>query len=202
MKWNTELDRLTEVLADLYEDEPSARTLAQSARLDLKRISFSTRSLDTWVSILAEALKESAIDNVIDTAVADYPNYQELLKARDDYHALVLSGSSTRKAPSQCDPKAFFSGGLATEGDIAENFDVLRTQYISELKGERGKGKAESKASWRELLFTQASKESSKKNIRVVIVYGHRGSGKTTLCKRMIHDLKEKSIPVLDLMSV
>ncbi|MDP3030411.1 MAG: metallophosphoesterase, partial [Deltaproteobacteria bacterium] len=95
-----------------------------------------------------------------------------------------------------CDPAAFFSGGLPTEADIAADLDVLRTQYIKTWTDEKG----QPKKAWKDVLFTQAS-GTSKKKIRVVIVYGHRGSGKTTLCKRMMHDLKTSSTPIVDLLA-
>jgi len=95
-----------------------------------------------------------------------------------------------------CDPVAFFSGGLPTEADITANLDVPRTQYIIIWTDEKGPKKA-----WKDLLFTQASETLSRKKIRLVILYGHRGSGKTTLCKRMMYDLKTSSNPVVDLLA-
>lgn len=94
------------------------------------------------------------------------------------------------------DPAAFYSGGVASPGDIAANLDVLRTQYISAWTDIQG---APQKA-WKSFLFKQAKKTLQKKKSRFVIIYGHRGSGKTTLCRRMSHDLKESSVPVIDLI--
>jgi energy-coupling factor transporter ATP-binding protein EcfA2 len=94
------------------------------------------------------------------------------------------------------DPAAFYSGGAASPGDIAANLDVLRTQYIGAWTDIQG---APQKA-WKSLLFKEAKKTLQKKKSRFVIIYGHRGSGKTTLCRRMSHDLKESSIPVIDLI--
>jgi len=96
-----------------------------------------------------------------------------------------------------CDPIAFYSGGLATQTDIAANLDVPRTQYVRTWTDEKG---IPQKA-WKDLLFTQAKKTLSEKKLRLVIVYGHRGSGKTTLCKRMMHDLNASSIPVIDFLN-
>lgn len=98
---------------------------------------------------------------------------------------------------SESNPVAFYSGGPASDGDITANLDVPRTQYIENWTDERqGPQKP-----WRDLLFIQAEKTLSKKKVRLVVVYGHRGSGKTTLCKRMMCDLTAASMPVMDFLT-
>lgn len=95
-----------------------------------------------------------------------------------------------------CDPVSFYSGGLATQSDIAANLDMPRTQYMNKWTDENGNPHR----AWKDMLLTQAKDALSEKKFRVVIVYGHRGSGKTTLCKRMIHDLMASSIPTVDIL--
>ncbi|MBE9574640.1 MAG: metallophosphoesterase [Proteobacteria bacterium] len=97
-----------------------------------------------------------------------------------------------------CDPIAFYSGGSANQADIAASLDVPRTQYVKTWTDENG---VPQKA-WKDLLFTQAEETISEKRVRLVILYGHRGSGKTTLCKRMVHDLNESLIPAIDFLTI
>jgi hypothetical protein len=92
------------------------------------------------------------------------------------------------------DPRVFFSGGMPNTSDIAKNVDVRRTQYIQDWIDENDTHQE----AWQKILFEQGESTSSRRKVRVVIVYGHRGSGKKTLCKRMIYDLQQASIPVID----
>lgn len=96
-----------------------------------------------------------------------------------------------------CDPIAFYSGGLAKNADIIANLDVPRTQYIKSWTDEKGV----LQNAWKDKLLAQAKRTLSKKKFCIVVVYGHRGSGKTTLCKRMMHDLNDSSIPIVDLLT-
>jgi predicted phosphodiesterase/energy-coupling factor transporter ATP-binding protein EcfA2 len=125
----------------------------------------------------------------LDTSLFSTSDYTE------DFDLPCLIQPTTSVLPA-CDPVSFYSGGLATPSDIAANLDVPRTQYIHEWTDEN----ANHHKAWKDLLLTQAKNTLSEKKFRVVIVYGHRGSGKTTLCKRMIHDLMASSIPVFDIL--
>ena len=86
------------------------------------------------------------------------------------------------KSENNSNPKAFYSGGPAKVADIRDNLDVPRTQYVDDWKGK--------------LLDPDLSEISGPS---LIIVCGPSGSGKLTLCKRMIYDLKENSILTIDL---
>ena len=60
-----------------------------------------------------------------------------------------------------CDPVSFYSGGLATQSDIAANLDVPRTQYMNEWTDENGNPHR----AWKDLLLTQAKNASSEKKV-------------------------------------
>jgi len=111
----------------------------------------------------------------------------------DDLRAHSL-GRGQRPQPSN--PRAFYSGGSASDGDIAAELDIPRTQFVRTWSNERG----ESQKAWRERLL--ADIRSPRTGFRVVALYGHRGSGKTTLCRRMIRELRAAAIPVVDLLAL
>jgi len=96
-------------------------------------------------------------------------------------------------------PISFYSGGLAKEADIAANLDILRTQYIESWKEEDKEGDIVFNRAWKDKL---CDKNVMEDGVRIIVIYGHRGSGKTTLCRRMIYDLnKAFSIPVIDMLN-
>jgi hypothetical protein len=97
----------------------------------------------------------------------------------------------------EADPTYFYAGRKVTQADVEANLDVPRTQYVSTWQDEQGLPQT----AWSKRLFDQALDTLSKRRVRIVILYGHRGSGKTTLCRRMIHDLRDSSIPAFDLLT-
>lgn len=155
------------------------------------RILWGTVNLEAnKVSIRPMKYEASSRRWALDTSLFSTSDYTE------DFDLPCLIQPTTSVLPA-CDPVSFYSGGLATPSDIAANLDVPRTQYIHEWTDENGNHHK----AWKDLLLTQAKNTLSEKKFRVVIVYGHRGSGKTTLCKRMIHDLVASSIPVIDMLA-
>ena len=127
----------------------------------------------------------------LDTSV--FPNKPDYIGDFD----LSRPISRKTKIVTQCNPESFYSGGMATEADIEANLDVPRTQYIRTWVDEKGL----THKPWRDVLLTQAKQTIPNEDFRIVILYGHRGGGKTTLYMRMIHDLKVSSIPVINLLN-
>lgn len=76
---------LRDALAHLYADASSARRVASDAGLDLRQVSFSSRALDNWTSILEEAEKQNLVPKVIDIARKEYARYQPLANAAAAY---------------------------------------------------------------------------------------------------------------------
>ncbi len=86
------LSQLTNVLAHLYSDQASARTLARTAGLDLAHIAFDARAINTWTAILTEAEFEGHTQTLLDQASSEYPNWPELTAARQAYGDWVNAG--------------------------------------------------------------------------------------------------------------
>ncbi|OEO33174.1 hypothetical protein VW23_007915 [Devosia insulae DS-56] len=70
------------VLAELYPERRAAMTLVEDAGLTAADIDFDGSSLTMWASILRHARPRDTIDAVLERALADNPDNQELLKAQ------------------------------------------------------------------------------------------------------------------------
>lgn len=82
-QWSSrEVERLRRVLAELYPERRAAMTLVEDAGLSAADIDFDGSSLAMWASILRHAKPRDAIDAVLERALADNPDNQELLKAQ------------------------------------------------------------------------------------------------------------------------
>lgn len=77
---------LRDVLAQLYPDETSARRMAAQAHLDVARIHFSPRAVDSWHAILTEAAHAGRIEAVIAAAQAEYGANSTLVNAARHFH--------------------------------------------------------------------------------------------------------------------
>src|SRR5690349_17517480 len=92
MNASTIFAHLRNLLAELYEDVPSARRIVTDADLDASRIAFSTRALDTWDAILTEATKVRKVEPLLHVILQEYPDHEQLRAACQAYHALLAQG--------------------------------------------------------------------------------------------------------------
>lgn len=95
------LTPLVKVLASLYSDAASARTMATTAGLDLAQIAFDARAINTWASILTEAELQDCTLTLLDQAHEQYANLAELTDARQAYLAWVNAGRPSTTAPRE-----------------------------------------------------------------------------------------------------
>lgn len=81
------------ILATIYDNEITARRVAQDAGLDLTQIAFSPRAIDNWHAILSEAHETAHLHRVLAVALTEYGDNQPL---RDAYTAYchVAEGAS------------------------------------------------------------------------------------------------------------
>jgi len=70
--------QLRACLVRLYPDPVSARRVAEQSGLDISRVEFSDRSVDTWHAILSEAERNDQLSDVLSVAKSEYPNSKEL----------------------------------------------------------------------------------------------------------------------------
>ena len=110
------LSRLSQVLARLYSDQPSARTRAVSAGLDITRIAFDPVALNTWTDVLRQAEEEGRTSLLLDQVATLYPNYLPLDTARQAYADWVAAGRPPIPVPSR-PPRIFISHATAGTPD-------------------------------------------------------------------------------------
>lgn len=84
------LTQLADVLAELYNDPASARTMAITAGLRVERIASDAKPLNYWVAILGEAEAYGATQILLDRAVAQYPVHAPLAALHQAYTAWLL----------------------------------------------------------------------------------------------------------------
>jgi hypothetical protein len=73
MDWNPSLDRLLNLLADLYQTREAASSLAQRAGIPLRFVNLSGPAIDVWMSILSQAKTRGKLPALIAKATEDYP---------------------------------------------------------------------------------------------------------------------------------
>ncbi len=86
------LAQLADVLAELYSDPASARTMATTAGLAVTQIAFDAKAINTWTAILTEAELQGRTQTILDKARDQYPNYDRLKAARQAYDSWVAVG--------------------------------------------------------------------------------------------------------------
>ena len=90
--WNPTHTELRELLADLYPTQAGALRVVRDAGLKPSRVTFSGKAIDTWQSILDEALKHSdMVTRVASAALSDYQEHPLLQR--------VASGDADHAAP-------------------------------------------------------------------------------------------------------
>ncbi len=79
------LRRLSEVLAALYDSEPTARRLARDAGLDPARLDLAGAPAVFWQNIVYEAERQGRIPALLDLAGQEYPEYADLAGIRPEF---------------------------------------------------------------------------------------------------------------------
>lgn len=120
------LNQLIDVLAELYPDQASARTMAQNAGLNLVQISFDAKASNTWNSVLDEAEKQDRTQNLLNRAQNQYPRHKGLKLACQAYGEWVTAGwPSAPYAPLGTSPSSeFFANGRAANATVSISVDA------------------------------------------------------------------------------
>jgi V8-like Glu-specific endopeptidase len=82
MPWSQRLTNLCDVLADLYPFREDALRIVVEVGLRPAQIRFDTSSVNTWFSVLTNALQNDSVNAVIAVARKDHPK-QEFLRLAD-----------------------------------------------------------------------------------------------------------------------
>ena len=92
---------LRDALTQLYADESSARRIAAQANLDVARIHFSARAVDSWHAILTEAAHAGLLEGVIAAAQQEYGANPELAQVVRNYRQRREDASAPQRATPQ-----------------------------------------------------------------------------------------------------
>ncbi len=84
MSWDRNMSNLRDIMAGLYWDTESARRVVLEVGLNPVFIEFSHKSINTWQSIIEDALLHNKVNNIISLARQEYPNLQSLVLAENN----------------------------------------------------------------------------------------------------------------------
>jgi V8-like Glu-specific endopeptidase len=86
---------LRTILANLYPTASDARIVATDAGLEPAKIEFTNKSITTWFNILAHANGRHKVDAIIERALQDFPEDEQLKSARDHAPPPIVEGPET-----------------------------------------------------------------------------------------------------------
>ncbi|MEM7531031.1 MAG: tetratricopeptide repeat protein [Chloroflexota bacterium] len=90
MDAQTIFHNLRNTLATLYTDNATAERVALDAGLNRIYIAFDLKSINTWQSILSEAIKQRRMEALLfEVALVEFPNHPTLQQACDNYRVFV-----------------------------------------------------------------------------------------------------------------
>jgi len=85
MPWDPALDKLRDVLADLYPHAKAMRRVAAGASLRLERVALRGDAPKDWQAILEEASRQDALADLIDVVIEEHGRKRALLMAVEYY---------------------------------------------------------------------------------------------------------------------
>ncbi|MEZ4861240.1 MAG: effector-associated domain EAD1-containing protein [Caldilineaceae bacterium] len=85
MESQTIFAALRDAFAELYPEESSARVVAEDAGLEPSLIAFSPRAQTNWHNILAEAIRQNGLDQLLAIARSNYGNFPAFRAAMAAY---------------------------------------------------------------------------------------------------------------------
>ncbi len=121
--------QLSRVLAELYADRGSAERMAHSAGLDVTRLAFDGRALNTWHAIVQEAQFQGQLEVLLELASTEYPKYEPLRQAMQAYRALAA-------APPVPTLTAASPGTAPEPGRVFLSYSRVDRDYVAGLAAE------------------------------------------------------------------
>ncbi|MEM7530941.1 MAG: tetratricopeptide repeat protein [Chloroflexota bacterium] len=129
--------QLRDILASIYIDQTDARRVARDTGLDVHRLAFDTRAINTWHAILAEAVAVERVDILLfDVALYEYADHPALKTACDAYQQFVTQGGHLRAVastshPSQ--PSGTVQGDMIQVGDLSHSQNAAIGKHITQI---------------------------------------------------------------------
>ena len=145
------LTQLADILAEIYSDHTSARTLAITAGLRVERIAFDAKPVNYWAAVLEEAEAYGATQALLDRAMAQYPNHTGLATVAQAVMAWRLPPLPPQDLPDKpyryldryhrADAEIFFGRGREIR-ELVELITAMDSPPIVPLYGQSGVGKS------------------------------------------------------------
>lgn len=131
---------LRDALAYLYPEPQDARLVVHDAGLAAITIPFDARARTNWHNILAEALHQQRLDDLLAVARSEYPGNRGLNAAYAAYHRLRAEGKTleppTHLRGENPDQPLATSSGAAIGGDVqlAQGDFIGRDQHLRSIR--------------------------------------------------------------------
>jgi formylglycine-generating enzyme required for sulfatase activity len=119
MPWHPSLNRLRDALAELYPHAKAMRRVADSAALPLDRVALQDEAVNDWQAILEEAVRQDAVDDLIEVVVAEYPRKRPLLMAVEAYRQRNLKPKASPPAPAATQAPSLASSPARVPSPVA-----------------------------------------------------------------------------------
>ncbi len=148
MPWDPSMTNLRNVLAGLFLTVPDSRRIVDVAGLPRDHIAFDAAAITYWHNILIEAMKRQKVSAIIEAALEEYPESEELKLAREG-NLLPVRGPAIGEevpwhGPTDVDPLEKIIGNQSTLVPISYlEVGLLRARSVVRIvnaDGSRGSG--------------------------------------------------------------
>lgn len=138
----TIFSQMTKALADIYDDEVSARRIAKAAGLDPSTLAWQPKAINNWDTILEAAMLHHKVERLLAAATEEYPHFPQLQQAVAAYEAwcTALRRDYLQRVVDQThglrlggvDPKTAREGGSGTSLSLDAVYTALMTQQTEQ----------------------------------------------------------------------
>lgn len=125
-KWEGLISRLCKELAGLYLTKEDARAAAGRAGLDLREITFTDRSIETWRNIIIYAIQHHQSLSLFETCQREHPASGVLLEAVNQFYEKEMT-------PAPSDPPATGTDRQALQS-LLEALDASLTGFRAQIQ--------------------------------------------------------------------
>jgi hypothetical protein len=114
--WDASMRNLRKVLAGLFPTVQDSRRIVDAAGLPSSHIAFDAAAITNWYHILTEAMKRQKVPAIIDAALEEYPESEELQLARQ--------GQLLAATPKTRDSSQIQAGPVLAKGPDRPTLDL------------------------------------------------------------------------------
>lgn len=148
MPWDASMTNLRNVLGGLFPTVPDSRRIVDASGLPSSHIAFDPSAITNWHSILIEAQRRGKVHAIIDAALAEYPESEELKLAQQGelrpVQGPAIGEEIPWQGPADVDPFEKIIGTQSTLVPISYlEVGMLRARSVARIvnaDGSRGSG--------------------------------------------------------------